>query len=597
MSMGAGQYPSERWSLDDLFPAIDAPEVEAAKGELSRRVEEFEGLRPKLVEGLDAAGFQEILAAYEGIIRLLSRLMGFASLRFAEDTQDQRAAAFRAEMQQQAAQIENRTLFFKHWWKSLDEEATRPLLDAAGDFRYWLESLRRERPYTLSEPEEKIINLKDVNGAQALVNLYTTITNRYVFKVELEGETRELNREQLSELYRHPDPGAREAAYRELYRVYEADAPVLGLIYQSIVRDEWSEKVEMRGFPKPISARNLANDIPDPVVDTLLQVCRENAALFQRYFQLKARWLGLDRLRRYDIYAPVAQAEKSYPYGEAVAMVLESYRRFDDGVGALAQRVFDERHIDSEVRPGKRSGAFCATVTPDLTPWVLQSYSGTPRNVVTMAHELGHAVHSLLADRHTALTQDASLPLAETASTFGQMLLVDYMLEHETDEQVRRDLLFHQMDDAYGTIMRQAYFALFEIEAHDRIRAGAAVDDLHTLFLENLREQFGDSLDLSEDHRFEWLAIPHFYFAPFYVYAYAFGQLLVLSLYQQYREQGEAFKPRYLEILAAGGSASPKAILEKAGIQMEQDDFWRGGFGVLEGQLAKLEAFTPEADG
>jgi len=419
---------------------------------------------------------------------------------------------------------------------------------------------------------------------------YTTITNRYGFQLEVEGEERELSREELQVYYRDPDPSLREAAYKELYRVYEADGPVLGQIYQSIVRDWRSEGVDLRGYAAPLAIRNLANDIPDDVVDTLLEVCRKNAQLFHRFFQLKARWLGVDRLRRYDIYAPVAKAEKAYPFGDAVAMVLKSFQQFDPRLAELVQRVFDQDHIDSEVRKGKRSGAFCSTVTPDLTPWVLQSYNGTPRNVATMAHELGHAVHSMLAAHHTKLTQHASLPLAETASTFAEMLLVDHLLEIEEDPDVRRDILFGQMDDAYATIIRQAYFALFERQAHERVHEGAAVDDLSGIYLDNLKDQFGDSLDLSEDFRFEWLAIPHFYFAPFYVYAYTFGQLLVLSLYKQYKDEGESFIPRYIDILSAGGSASPEEILTNAGIDMRKETFWQGGFDVVKRSLEQLEA-------
>jgi oligoendopeptidase F len=362
------------------------------------------------------------------------------------------------------------------------------------------------------------------------------------------------------------------------------------MIYQYIVRDWRSESVDLRGYSSPLSVRNLANDIPDGVVNTLLEVARQNASLFHRFFELKARWLGTERIRRYDLYAPVAKTEKTYAYPDAVGMVLDSFTKFDSRVADLARKVFDEDHYDSEVRKGKRSGAFCSTVEPALTPWILQSYDGKPRNVMTMAHELGHAVHSLLADEHTAVTQHASLPLAETASTFGEMLTVDYLLEKESDADIRRDILFHQMDDAYATIMRQAYFAMFERDAHQAIAEGVAVDDLHVIYLDNLKHQFGASLDLSDDFKYEWVAIPHFYFAPFYVYAYAFGQLLVLSLYQQYQEEGDAFRPRYFEILSAGGSASPQDILTRAGIDMSRASFWQGGFDVIESKLKALEA-------
>ena len=588
--MVAVKYEQKGWTLDELFPGLGTTEIEQALEKLDASVSDFEKHREQLTANISEEIFVGILQNHEGITRQMSRVGAFASLSFSENTQDQKVQAFMAQTQQFGAQIENRILFFNLWWKNLDDKAAARLLEASGDYRYWLEALRLQTPYTLSEPEEKIINLKDVNGTRALVTLYSTITNRYSFQLEVDGEEKELSREELQVYYRDPDPALRKAAYKELYRVYEADGPILGQIYQSIMRDWRSEGVDLRGYAAPIAVRNLANDIPDDVVDTLLEVCRKNAMLFHRFFQLKARWLGVDSLRRYDIYAPVANSEKTYPYSDAVAMVLESFRHFDPRMADLVQRVFDQDHIDSEVRKGKRSGAFCSTVAPDLTPWVLQTYNGTVRNVVTMAHELGHAVHAMLADHHTALTQQSSLPLAETASTFAQMLLVDHLLEVEEDPDVRRDILFGQMDDAYATIMRQAYFALFERQAHERVHEGAAVDDLSGIYFDNLKDQFGDSLDLSEDFRFEWLAIPHFFGVPFYVYAYSFGQLLVLALYKQYKEEGEGFIPRYFDILSAGGSASPEEILTKAGIDMHAEAFWQGGFDVVKQSLEQLEA-------
>jgi oligoendopeptidase F len=334
----------------------------------------------------------------------------------------------------------------------------------------------------------------------------------------------------------------------------------------------------------------LVNDIPDAVVDTLLEVARRNASIFQRYFRLKARWLGVEKLRRYDIYAPLAKSDRRYSFDQAAHTVLDSFDAFTPLAARLAQRVFDEKHLDSEVRKGKRDGAFCATVTPDLTPYVLVNYQGRADDVATLAHELGHAIHAMLAEHHSLFTQHSSLPLAETASTFAEMLLVDRLLADETDEAVRRDLLFRQLDDAYATIMRQSYFALFERQAHEMIHQGATTDELSAAYMENLREQFGDSLVIGEEFRWEWVSIPHIYNVPFYVYAYAFGQLLVLSLYQQYKQEGEAFKPRYLEILAAGGSASPESILNQAGIDMRDPAFWQGGFDVLDRLVAQLEA-------
>ncbi|MGD8805820.1 MAG: M3 family oligoendopeptidase, partial [Chloroflexota bacterium] len=562
--MPDSKYEQGPWRLDDLFSSFDAPEVSEAMARAESLVAAIEAIRPDLSSTMEAQSFLRTLADYEALQKEVNALFAFASLRFAADTQDQQAQTYLARFRQLAAEAHNRILFFELWWKELEDEAAQRLMDASGDLRYWLESLRLERPYTLSEAEERIINLKNVNGPAALMTLLSTITDRYVFHLEVDGQVYELTRDQLAVYFQSADPQIRQAAYQELFRVYEQDKPVLGQIYQYRARDWQSEQVNLRGFASPIAARNLANDIPDDVVDLLLDTSRRNASLFQRYFRLKARWLGMDQFRRYDIYAPVVKTEKRYDYAGAVELVLSSYRRFDPRLADLAERVFAEHHIDSEVRKGKRGGAFCATVSPDHTPWVLQSYHGRPRDVATMAHELGHAVHSMLAEHHSALTQQSSLPLAETASTFGEMIVIDRLLAEDPDPETQRALLFRQMDDNYATIMRQAFFAIFERDAHALVKDGGTIDQLSELYGRNLAEQFGEAMDIGDEFKLEWLVIPHIYQVPFYVYAYAFGQLLVLSLYQEYLEEGDAFKPRYFEILAAGGSEAPARILEKA---------------------------------
>jgi len=583
-------YTQSRWSLNELFPAHDSPEMTSAFTKLEAQVAEFENQRKRLTVDITADDFLALVAQYEKINDLAYRIHGFASMNFAADTQDQKALTFMARVEQFMAETENRTLFFTLWWKGLGDEDAERLMSASGDYRYWLEEMRHFKPHTLSEPEEKIINIKNVTGFSALTNLYDSFTNRYVFKVEVDGKVQELTRGELMVFARHHDPDLRAQAYQELYRVYGDDGVILGQMYQTLVRDWRNEQLGLRHFSSPIAARNLHNDIPDAVVDTLLQVCERNAVLFQRFFRLKARWLGMERLRRYDIYAPVAKAEKTYDFAQAAEMVLDSFDEFDPQIAFLAKRVFDEEHLDSEVRKGKRGGAFCMTVTQDLTPWVLLNYQGRAEDVATMAHELGHAIHSMLASHHTLFTFHASLPLAETASTFGEMILIDRLLEEEKDEAVRRDILFRQVDDAYATIMRQAFFALFERQAHDLIQKGASVDQLVDAYMENLKRQFGEAVEISAEFRWEWVSIPHIYHVPFYVYAYAFGQLLVLSLYQQFKAEGESFKPRYKKILAAGGSESPERVLAEAGIDIYSEAFWQGGFDVIADLLAQLEA-------
>ncbi len=582
-------YKQSPWSLTELFPSLDSPVLESSFKQLDNCVAEFEKFRDDLTPDINAEHFMMILREAEEITRVVYRLFSFAGLAFSADTQNQAIQSLQSRVQQFGAELQNRMLFFSLWWKSIDDLNASRLLEASGDFRYYLEVMRLFKPHTLSEAEEKIINIKNVTGVNALNNLYDSITNRYTFKMEVEGETKEMTRGELMSYARHSDPALRASAYKELCRVYGENGPTLGQIYQISVRDWRNENVSLRKYPNPISARNLGNDIPDDVVDTLLDLARKNTDVFQRFFKVKARLLGMERLRRCDIYAPVSKSDKTFAFNDAVNIVLDSFNQFDPKFGALAKRVLDENHLDSEVRKGKRGGAFCWTVGPDLTPWVLVNYQGQADDAATLAHELGHAIHAMLAEHHSVFTQEASLPLAETASTFGEMMLIDRIMAQENDPALRRDMLFRQIDDSYGTILRQAYFAMFEKQAHEMIQNNASVDELNVAYMENLKDQFGDSVELSDEFKWEWVSIPHIYHTPFYVYAYAFGQLLVFSLYQQFKIEGETFKPRYTKILEMGGAETPEKILQKAGIDIHSAAFWQGGFDVIKGLVDELE--------
>jgi len=588
-------FTQSAWSLNDLFPSLEGPELETAFKNLEAQVADFEKIRPQLKPDIPIGSFIEILKDSEESTRLTHRIYVCAGLSFAANTQDQIAQTLLGRVQQFMAEMENRTLFFNLWWKDLDDANAVRLMAASGDYRYYLEEMRHFKPHTLTEPEEKIINLKNVTGVSALHTLYDAVTNRYAFRLEVDGVTKELTRGELMVYVRGPDANLRARTYQELYRVYGNDGIILGQMYQTVARDWRNENLTMRHFTSPIAARNLFNDIPNEAVDTLLEVCRRNASLFQRYFQLKARHIGMERLRRYDIYAPVVRSDKRYDFNAAAEMVLDAFSQFDPQVAGHARRIFTENHLDSEVRKGKQDGAFCWSAVPDLPPWVQVNYQGRPDDVATLAHELGHAIHAMLAAHHTVFTYHSSLPLAETASTFGEMMLVDRLLSAETDESVRRDLLFRQVDDAYATIMRQAYFALFERQAHKMVQKNASVDELSAAYMENLKEQFGEAVELSDEFKWEWVSIPHIYHTPFYVYAYTFGQLLVLSLYQQYKAEGEAFKPRYLKILSAGGSEAPAKILGDAGIDIRSTAFWQGGFDVIAALVDELEKLPVKA--
>lgn len=586
-------YELRGWNLSELLPEPTEEILSERLNTLEQKVQAFVAVREDLNPEMEPELLLNIMGQYEDLVETIFKLGAYGSLWFSSDTQSSTALTYRNRLQQVSTDVQNRTLFFDLWWKGLNDDEAAALLPNGEKFpdqRHYLDDLRRTKPYTLDEKSEQLINTKDANGIDAVMTLYSMITNRFEYTIEVDGEKQSLTRDALMGYAQSRDPKLREAAYQELYRVYSEDANILAQIYTNRVRDWYNEHVGLRHYSSPIAVRNVANDIPDAAVDALLDVARENVGIFQRYFALKAGWLGMEKLRRYDIYAPLAGSDRKVAYADAVAMVLDTFHRFHPEIATQATRVFDENHIDSEVRKGKRGGAFCATVLPSLTPWVLMNYTGRVRDVATLAHELGHAIHSMLAEEHSVLTQHPTLPLAETASVFAEILLTERLLAEEKDPLVRRELLAASVDDMYATVMRQAYFVHFERTAHEAIMANRSPQELHNLYLENLKEQFGDSLEIAPEFQYEWISIPHIYQTPFYCYAYSFGQLLVLSLYRRYQEQGDAFKPGYMKLLAYGGSARPQDILQEANINITDKAFWQGGFDVIRGMIDELAA-------
>jgi oligoendopeptidase F len=579
----------EHWDLSDLLknPLQD---FDALMQTLETQVARFEAYRAQLSPDMPIEVFQSLLHLGAETAAASSKLSAYAYLWFSEDTKNTHARAFKARVEERLTLLQNRMLFFDLWWQKVDDASSSRLLEASGDYRYHLESIRRFKEHTLSEPEEKIINLKNVTGRHAINTIYDVLTNGFSFKLKLNGKEQSLTREELSTYVRSDSARTREAAYRELYRVFDTHHDVLGEIYSSLVGDWKAENLELRGFSQPIVPRNLGNDVPDEAVNALLTVCTKNAAVFQDYFRIKARICKIKPMNRYHIYAPHRADLKQYRYPDAVRMVLQAYEAFSPRLADLARRVFEERHIDAHTHPGKLTGAYCYSVVPGLIPYVLVNYTGEARDIATLAHELGHAVHGMMAADHTVFTFHATLPLAETASVFGERILSEALMAQEQSKAVKQGLLIAQLDDVYATVLRQAYFILFEKQAHDMVKQGATVEDLAEAYLANLREQFGRAVSVPDEFRWEWLTIPHIFASPFYCYAYSFGNLLVLALYQTYKRQGASFVPKYLEMLAAGGSRSPEAILGDMGIDMRAEAFWQSGFDMIADMVQELRS-------
>ncbi len=576
------------WNLADLL-SDPARNLDALRKEVDAQAGRFESYREKLSADMPVAMFLEALRLAEQIAVTTSKLGAYAHLWFSENTRNQQARSFKAAVEELQAGLANRMLFFDLWWQKLDDANAGRLLALSGDYAYHLESIRRFKDHSLTEPEEKIINVKSVTGRQAVVGLYDILTSGLKYTLKIRGKVRTLGREDLIVYVRDPDPRVREAAYRELHRVFAENADVISDMYKTLVLDWKQENLGLRKHRSPIAVRNLSNDIPEDAVEALLNTCARNAGVFQEYFSIKARLCGIRKMSRFHIYAPFREPRRFYPFKTAARIVTDAYRGFSPRLAELAERVIRERHIDSAVRPGKVGGAYCYSVVPGLTPYVLLNYKGDVRDLATLAHELGHAVHGMLAASHSVFTFHATLPLAETASVFGERILSDAVLAGEKSRQVKQSLLLRQLDDVYATVLRQAYFVRFERDAHRIIGEGGTLDDLCRVYLDGLKQQFGRAVSVADDFRWEWLSIPHLFASPFYCYAYSFGNLLVLALYRLYKEQGEAFVPRYLDLLAAGGSRAPESLLKDFGVDIRSEKFWQGGFETIKDMVRELE--------
>ena len=584
------KYRTSQWDLTDLVQNSKSPEFEAQIEEVHRLAKSFERSKSKLSPKMSSDVFMKIIADKQRLYEKLSVIEGFASLSYAADTQSDEATSLLTRINKLGSDILNQILFFDLWWKKkIDENNAQRLIRGSGELQGYLGHKRLLAKYSLSEPEERIINTLDVTGASALVKLYDKITNAFEYTVRVDGKTKTMTREQIANLTKSTNSKTRERAYRSLLTKFADNRGVLGEIYQNIVLNWRDEGIQIRGHSSPLSIRNIGNDVDDKTVTSLLKTCKNNSSVFQRFFTQKAKMIGIKKLRRYDLYAPAAARvkEKNYTYDEAVRLVLESLARFSPMLSDLAKNVFTQNHVDSPVRTGKRDGAFCSTPSPKITPFVLVNYTGRTRDVFTLAHELGHAVHSLAASKRSILVQHAPLPLAETASTFSELLLYDNMSQKATDNQ-KKSMLSEKIDDLYATIMRQSFFTLFEIDAHKEIAQTTTIEELSRTYLANLRTQFGSSVTVSDDFSTEWSCIPHFYHTPFYCYAYSFGNLLALSLFQRYKKEGDDFVPAYTEILAAGGSVKPEPLLKEYGFDIRSSGFWQDGFDYVNSQVSEL---------
>jgi oligoendopeptidase F len=583
------------WDLEPLVEGEGEAGVESRLEDALARAKAFaERYAGKLGE-LDGAGLGEAMEALAVIYELIGRAGYYAALRFSTDTADPANGALLQRVQEQETQIQTTLLFFELEWAALPDARAEELLEGEGlDFcRHHLRNVRRYREHLLSEPEEKILAEKALSGASAWTRLFEELTS--AIEVTLLG-TGELGEEKLAldVALSRLALSDREVRRTTAEAVTAALAPGLrtrAFLFNTLLADKATDD-RLRRYPHWLAARNLANEASDESVRALIEAVRGRYEIARRWYRLKAKLLGVEQLADYDRMAAVTEDEVTFPFAQAREIVLDCYSSFSPELGELAGRFFAERRIDAPVRPAKRGGAFCASAVPSVFPYVLLNYTARRRDVLTLAHELGHGVHFALAARQGIFHQHTPLTLAETASVFGETIVFGRLLQEDSTPASRLALLAENLEDTIATVFRQVAMNRFEDLVHTarREQGELSVERFGELWAESQSEMLGDSVALTEGYRSWWSYVPHFIGSPGYVYAYAYGQLLALSVYQRYEQQGAELVPRYLEMLAAGGSRSPEELGEIVGVNLADPGFWDAGLDLVERQLQEAEA-------
>jgi oligoendopeptidase F len=591
------------WDLEPLVEGEGAEGVESRLNDALARGQAFAERYAGKLGDIDGAGLTEAMQELAGIYELIGRAGTYAALRFSADTADPANGALLQKAQERATAIETTLLFFELEWAALpDERAEQLLAGEELDFcRHHLRNVRRYRDHLLSEPEEKIVSEKSLTGAGAWTRLFEELTSA----IEVDADPGDGGNSSGGKIALDVALSRLALADREVRRttaeaVTAALTPGLrtrAFLFNTLLADKATDD-RLRHYPSWLAARNLSNEASDESVQALIEAVRARYEIPRRWYRLKARLLGVEQLADYDRMAAVTEDEVTFPFARAREIVLDCYSGFSPELGEVAGRFFEEHRIDAPVRPGKRGGAFCASAVPTLQPYVLLNYTSRRRDVLTLAHELGHGVHFALAARQGIFHQSTPLTLAETASVFGETVVFGRLLEEDSSPASRLALLAENLEDTIATVFRQVAMNRFEDLVHTarREQGELSVENFGELWAESQSEMLGDSVELTEGYRSWWSYIPHFIGSPGYVYAYAYGQLLALSVYQRYEQIGAELVPRYLELLSAGGSKSPEDLGRIVGVDLADPGFWDAGLDLVERQLEDAEA-AAEASG
>ena len=581
-----------RWNLSDLYEAPVREGVDRDLDAALAAASSFAARHRGRVAKLSASELATAVEAYEAALEPAARAAAFASLQFAADTQAAGHGALVAHVQEKATEVRSALRFFELEWIALDDARAAELLvdPALAGRRHFLAATRRYRPHVLSEAEERVLDETANHGERAWARLFDETVASLRFAPVVDGKPGDLGLEETLALLYDADRTRRQAGAAALTAGLRASSRVLGFVLNTLVGSKTTED-RLRNHAGIMDSRHLANEIDAASVSALMTACERAFPLVQRYYRLKARLLGIPQLADYDRYAPLAETKRERGWAEARDLVSRSYRAFSPEIANIASRFFAGDWIDAEVRPGKQGGAFCAATLPNVHPYVLMSYTGEPRDVMTLAHELGHGVHDVLAKDCGLLEQQAPLTTAETASVFGEMLVFRALMREESDPRARLALLCGKLEDAFATVFRQVVLTRFEEKLHAARRAEGelAVARINALWLEANAPMHGEAVALSEDYGWWWLYIGHFVHAPFYCYAYAFGELLVLALLRRYDEEGAPFVAKYRALLAAGGSETPSVLLARIGLDITNAAFWDGGIAVIAEMVDEAE--------
>jgi oligoendopeptidase F len=581
--------PLPEWNLADLYAAPDAPEFAAdmKKGEeLSKAF--AEKYRGKLAS-LSGGELAEALKDYEAISDLLGRTGSYAQLYYVGDTTDAKRGKFYGDVSAKLTEISTLLLFFELELNRIDDEALEKAMEtpALAHYRPWIENLRKEKPYQLDDKLEELFLEKSQTSAAAFNRLFDETMAGLRFEVD--GET--LTLEPTLNLMQNPDEAKRKAGALALAKTFGENLKLFTLITNTLAKDK-DISDRWRGFKDIADARHLSNRVEPEVVAALVQSVRNNyPKLSHRYYRMKAKWLGKDQLMHWDRNAPLPQEDtREVPWAQAKDMVLSAYGEFAPEMADIARTFFDRNWIDAPSRPGKSPGAFAHPTVPSAHPYVLLNYLGKTRDVMTLAHELGHGVHQVLAAKQGPLMASTPLTLAETASVFGEMLTFQALLRQTVDPKKRKTLLASKVEDMINTVVRQIAFYTFERKLHTARKEGELTpDQINAIWLEVQAESLGDGIRFGEGYESFWTYIPHFIHSPFYVYAYAFGDCLVNSLYARYRESEQGFQEKYFEMLKAGGTKHHSELLKPFGLDAADPGFWDKGLSVISGMIDELE--------